>query len=385
MSEMFFYFKAEGDNLTLLDVKNTAYTGNINSYICRFKLNRDWDRLTVFAVFYCGENSYTAHLSDDFTCTLPHEVLMDSGAVNIGLFGTNASESDLKRISTNTVNIAVKNGAYSEEAIAPSSSAPDMWEMLLNRNIPQIGDNGNWFIWDTENKAYTDSGISAKGADGYTPQKGIDYFTDEDMKDYVKNTDYATYQTGGVVRTNAQYGIVMKTGGYIGTYLANNDEIAAKEHLSKPIVPYNLDKAVKESTHQNMSEEYDPEGMVKSKGFSDAAGTLPASYDAVKNYVDKKQPKNLILTIITQKTDDNGDIIVTVDHTPTEAHKAWLAGRSLNAVSTGSHPDYGPMDWIFNIWGVSDKYIIFSFFTDPSNGLLLAGSIDDDVWKFKIL
>lgn len=37
---------------------------------------------------------------------------------------------------------------------------------------PIIGENGNWFFWDTSAKKYTDTGKTSKGADGTTPHIG---------------------------------------------------------------------------------------------------------------------------------------------------------------------------------------------------------------------
>ena len=53
---------------------------------------------------------------------------------------------------------------------------------------PYIGENGNWFEWNSETKQFLDTGVKAKGEDGYTPVKGTDYWTEEDkaeIKAYV--------------------------------------------------------------------------------------------------------------------------------------------------------------------------------------------------------
>lgn len=39
---------------------------------------------------------------------------------------------------------------------------------------PYIGANGNWFIWDSDTKAYKDSGIKAEGKDGTNGKDGVD-------------------------------------------------------------------------------------------------------------------------------------------------------------------------------------------------------------------
>ena len=53
---------------------------------------------------------------------------------------------------------------------------------------PYIGNNGNWYEWDSNVGKYVDTGIMASGKDGYTPVKGVDYWTEEDkaeIKSYV--------------------------------------------------------------------------------------------------------------------------------------------------------------------------------------------------------
>lgn len=39
-------------------------------------------------------------------------------------------------------------------------------------NTPYIGINGNWYVWDSEQKSYTDSGFSAQGSPGQQGPKG---------------------------------------------------------------------------------------------------------------------------------------------------------------------------------------------------------------------
>ena len=176
---MIFYFNAEGDTLTLLDIKNKAYTRNVNSYLCKFDLDNSWDKLLCFAVFVSGESTYTVMLSEDNSCFIPYEALQKEGTLQIGLFGSDADESDLKRISTNLQTVPVLKGAYSEDAEEATLPKPDTWELLINRNIPKIGENGNWYVWDIEKKEYVDTNMPSRAN---TPQKGIDYFTEEDIE-----------------------------------------------------------------------------------------------------------------------------------------------------------------------------------------------------------
>lgn len=68
---------------------------------------------------------------------------------------------------------------------------------------PHIGDNGNWFIGETDT-GKSSRGIDGKngqdGQDGYTPQKGIDYFDGDPGK-----TAYEYAQNAGYTGTEAEF------------------------------------------------------------------------------------------------------------------------------------------------------------------------------------
>lgn len=59
---------------------------------------------------------------------------------------------------------------------------------------PYIGDNGNWYEWDSDSGEYIDTGIMAEG---HTPVKGVDYWTEGDkaeIKGYVDD-EIGNYET----------------------------------------------------------------------------------------------------------------------------------------------------------------------------------------------
>ena len=79
-----------------------------------------------------------------------------------------------------------------------------------------------------------------------------------DLTDYVKNTDYASATKGGVVKLNSVYGIGA-AGQVISTVKATDDEVQAKTQKYRPIVPANLDLAVKTGVTTNTIELTDDE------------------------------------------------------------------------------------------------------------------------------
>ena len=60
---------------------------------------------------------------------------------------------------------------------------------------PYIGDNGNWFEWDSQTNVFVDTGIKANG---YTPVKGTDYWTEEDKTEIVNDVLQALPTAEGV-------------------------------------------------------------------------------------------------------------------------------------------------------------------------------------------
>lgn len=67
---------------------------------------------------------------------------------------------------------------------------------------PHIGDNGNWFIGET------DTGKPSRGQDGKTPAKGVDYFTPEEIQEIAEQAagmvDIPEGGGGGISRDEVQ-------------------------------------------------------------------------------------------------------------------------------------------------------------------------------------
>ena len=69
---------------------------------------------------------------------------------------------------------------------------------------PYIGENGNWFIWDSDTKAYKDSGIKAEGKDGANGKDGTD---GKDAVTYILESTPSTIilNSDGSFNRNNQY------------------------------------------------------------------------------------------------------------------------------------------------------------------------------------
>lgn len=110
-----------------------------------------------------------------------------------------------------------------------------------------------------------------------------------DLTDYVKNTDYATADTAGVVKVrNENNGLKMYSQGHIGIVKASDIEITQKASSQKPIVPQNLDYAVKTSITTNKNALTDTEKNSAQKWLGVDTAITKAVDDAIKN-MDKEE------------------------------------------------------------------------------------------------
>ena len=96
----------------------------------------------------------------------------------------------------------------------------------------------------------------AKGEDGHTPEKGIDYFTDTDKQEIATAASemigQATDTKQGLVMVNGENGIGVNTeDGSLYIKSATEAEINDKTHSYNPIVPNNLNYAVKAGLTSN--------------------------------------------------------------------------------------------------------------------------------------
>ncbi len=147
-----------------------AASGNCGTYRCVFDISSDFDALTWFCVFKTADSAYSG-LIENGECVIPHEVLENPGDVQIGCYATDAADSGTMRLSTNYIVLNVETGAYCE-ANTPSVPQADVWESLAAKSAPQIGENGNWHIYDMHTGEYTDTGKPSRGIQGIQGVKG---------------------------------------------------------------------------------------------------------------------------------------------------------------------------------------------------------------------
>ncbi len=158
-----------------------------NYLTAHFNLSDEWNG-DVTAVFGFGGRFYNVVLDEDSTCVVPFEVIK-TPEFSVSLF------CDGEKFVTSNVATVKVQGSGMIDGEVPGTPVPTVWQQyvtvmgeLIEKGLPYIGDNGNWFLYSVEKSEYEDTGIAARAIDGNTPVKGIDYWTDADkaeIKGYV--------------------------------------------------------------------------------------------------------------------------------------------------------------------------------------------------------
>ena len=184
-------FKVNNQSIERIDSFEVV-ADSCNYLKAEFEFTEEWTE-DIIAVF-CHDCGYYKVLLEGGQCTVPWEVIKAPGFTVAVVCGN--------RITSDTVMVDVKKSGF-HEAKWGEEPSPDIYEQILDRvKVPCIGENGNWFQWKSEAKAYVDTGINAEATDGYTPQKGVDYvdgkdgYTPQKGIDYVDGVDGYTPQRG---------------------------------------------------------------------------------------------------------------------------------------------------------------------------------------------
>lgn len=158
-----------------------------NYLTAHFNMSEEWVG-GVTAVFGFGGRFYNVVLDEEHTCVVPFEV------IKTPMFTVSLFCDGEKLVTSNVVTVEVEGSGMIEGEV-PDTPTPTVWHQyvtamgeLIENGLPYIGDNGNWFLYNTDTGEYEDTGIAARAVDGTTPVRGIDYWTDADkaeIKAYV--------------------------------------------------------------------------------------------------------------------------------------------------------------------------------------------------------
>ena len=232
-----------------------------NYLTASFSFSEEWTG-TKTAIF-TGDKPYTLQLTEN-ACVVPWEVIKAPG------FWVSVYCGD--RVTANRAQVYVEESGY-QTGETPEPPTPDVYTQLLeavegaeevaqsvradadagkfNGEKGEKGDPGAPATVNGQNAITLTAGehITLEQSEGTVtisadrPEKVSQLENDEG---YVKGTDYATPAKTGVVRVNSAYGIdVSSESGIISVKCASDEEIRDRSSYYKPIVPKNLDYAVR--------------------------------------------------------------------------------------------------------------------------------------------
>lgn len=193
--------KTDGTKLTVMQPVVTSGSGG--SVFVDFEFDSEWQGLNNTAVFSGGGKTYLA-LVVSGGCEFPSELLLVSGNVKIGVFGTDG----MRTLTSLFCNVKISHGVPTDGAEAENYT-PSLHEQLyaqinaitaeakagvspdakivnndgalvLQLTIPK-GDKGDTGATGAKGENGVDGADGKDGADGYSPVRGVDYWTDADV------------------------------------------------------------------------------------------------------------------------------------------------------------------------------------------------------------
>ena len=164
----------------------------VNFSRIEFDMDETWGSfLSVVAQFIQGGKPKNVQVKDGY-CFVPPE--LEVGAFELCLRGDDG-ESVVASVNRLTFEVCEGFDPSGETPLPPS---PDLYTQLVkeidsgkkiaqsvkedadsgkfNGTTPHIGDNGNWYLGNTD---------TGKPSQGHTPQRGVDYWTAEDKQSIV--------------------------------------------------------------------------------------------------------------------------------------------------------------------------------------------------------
>lgn len=179
---------------------------------------------------------------------------------NIGLSEDNA------KLSESNAKVSENNAKVSEENAKQSEANAGVSEANARR-------------YAEEAKAYAGGGSSGGGSGGTA-----------DLDGYVRFDDIASEEKAGVVKAKSagslESGVTVDESGYLQLIEPSAEAIESKVPFPFALPLSQIDNAVKSAVHLEMSDGYRPEDFAVGDSFAGDRANLPASYSAVKGYID---------------------------------------------------------------------------------------------------
>ena len=313
--------------------------------------------------------------------TIPCEVLAKPGRrIAVGVYGTDAEG----KVAVPTLWAELGFTQFSADPSGDTSTDPSLpvWAQLQEEAAEALAiakGRAKGYVFDTVEDLdtwLTDEAHTlelAVGDNFYIRALDVpDYWWDGAQKQpletqkveisgYVKDTDYATVDKGGVVKVNPSlYGVGIGGAGTLVISAADNAQINGKTNKMRPIVPANLDYAVKKGLADS-KEEWTEEEKAAARNLVGAVGTteyaeLGGSYGLVKL---DKQPGYTGITInpngsIALESADNWAISQKANYrspiTPSVLDYAVKVGMTTNTIPLTDEEKQKALEWL----GVND-------------------------------
>ena len=118
------------DQLLVVNSKPKLSSGDQNTVKVHIDFSDDWDDFAKSAVFFTARERDTVYekvlISDE--CTLPAEVMVESGTLYIGIRGVNSSRSEVK--TTTLIKCSISEGTPTGNATEVKPT-PNIYQQLL--------------------------------------------------------------------------------------------------------------------------------------------------------------------------------------------------------------------------------------------------------------
>ena len=147
------------DNLISVTDAIPITSGNKDNIAFEFDFLNGWEEYQLKVCSFIRKGQCMTALIEDNQCVVPYELMKKPADFKMGVFG--ADENMEKRISTNLLEFSVEPGAYKEDAQIALDAPTEIWEELVLKTVPKIGENKNWYLWDIKTQSYVDTGIYA--------------------------------------------------------------------------------------------------------------------------------------------------------------------------------------------------------------------------------
>ena len=253
--------------------KQDVLTQGMAGATVTFRFDSSWDGFSKTAVFRGGDiTKDVTDIAD--TVTIPWEVLLAGVPVCIGVYGikgeivlptvwvrTNPVQpgadpsGDESADPTlpiwaemqKTVN-SIREDADAGKFNGPPGPKGDAGaiEFVVVTELPAVGDTSKIYLlpeFDGEEPNRFGEYVFIEGAWERIGSAGVEV----NLEEYVKNTDFATLEQAGVVKINPAWGISRHANGRLKIDKATDAKIAERADNFLPIVPSNLDYAVKKA------------------------------------------------------------------------------------------------------------------------------------------